>query len=247
MSRRQAEYAMKQMLISGYGHYSRAEEHKLIIAVLQGKMPLPGAGGMREIQFINETMNEFPLASQPLRSIKNSMICTVAIICRYAADMGADDERCYALSDYYINEIEKRVDMNNWLEILTEIYQHYIELVRVGKEEELTLPIRRAIRYIQQHIYEPCRLQDVAKAVKVHPNYLSFLFSSETGKSLTCYIRDKKIEEAKNLLCDLDYSVSEIAEMLGYNSSSYFIKVFRAVNGCSPREYTRISGIHKAY
>ncbi len=237
MSKKQAEYAIKQLLMSGYGHYSRVEEHKIITALLLGKVSYLSDWDLREVQLTNEALYEFPLAMQPLRSIKNSLICAVAVICRYAADLGADDKRCYALSDYYINEIESRADMNNWQDLIQEIFKHYIELVRVGREERYTLPIRRAIRYIHQHLYEPCRLKDVAKVVKVHPGYLSSLFKSETGKSLTQYIRDKKMEEAKNLLGDLNYSVSEIAEMLGYNSLSYFIKVFRQVNGCSPRKY----------
>lgn len=244
MSKKQAEQAMKQMLISGYGHYSRIEEHKLIIALLQGEEDVIETGSLIGKQLTNQAMNEFPLAGQPLRSIKNNIICLVAVLCRYAADLGADDERCYALSDYYINEVENRADINHWQELVTEIYRHYIELVRQGREEKYTLPIRRAIRYIKQHLYEPCRLQDVAKAVKVHPSYLSALFKAETTISMTQYIRDKKMEEAKNLLRDLEYSVSEIAEMLGYSSLSYFIKVFHRVNGCSPRAYA--SAVHSA-
>jgi len=77
----------------------------------------------------------------------------------------------------------------------------------------------------------------VAAAVKVHPGYLSALFKAETGISLTQYVRDKKITEAKNMLREADYSVSEIAEMLGFNSLSYFSKVFRQVSALSPREY----------
>jgi AraC-like DNA-binding protein len=237
MSRRQAEYAMKQMLMSGYGHYSRAEEHKLITDILLGNIPWMEGSGPGDIPFTNEAVKDFPLASQPLRSIKNSMICLVAVICRYAADLGADDERCYALSDYYINEVEKRADMNNWPELMSEIIRHYIELVKAGREKKYTLPILRAIRYINQHLYEACRLQDVAKAVKVHPGYLSALFKSETGQSMTLYIRDRKMEEARNLLHTSSYSVSEIAELLGYNSLSYFVKVFRESSNCSPREY----------
>src|SRR4051812_32830338 len=118
MSRKQAEYAIKQILMSGYGHYSRAEEHKILNAFLQGG----------ELQLTENTVMDFPLASQPLRSIKNSIICAVAIMCRYAADLGADDERCYALSDYYINEVENKVDVNNWLTMFAEISHHYIEL-----------------------------------------------------------------------------------------------------------------------
>ncbi|HHU71157.1 MAG TPA: helix-turn-helix domain-containing protein [Clostridiales bacterium] len=237
MRRRQAEHAMKLMLMSGYGHYSRAEEHKIIMNFLQGNLPQLDGKGVGDIQFAKKAVTKFSLAEQPLRAMKNSLICFVAVICRYAADLGADDERCYALSDYYINEIESCADMNNWLLMLEEISRHYIELVRVGREERYSLPIYRAIRYINQHLYEECRLQDIAEEVKLHPNYLSAQFKTETGISITQYIRNKKIDEAKNLLRNEEYSVTEIAEMLGYNSLSYFSKVFNQVNGCSPREY----------
>ncbi|MDF2485446.1 MAG: hypothetical protein K0R46_1614 [Herbinix sp.] len=227
MEKKQAERAIKQMLMSGYGHYSRMEEHKLITAFLKGDVT----------GFTDPHIAEFPLASQPLRSIKNNLICAVAVMCRYAADLGADDERCYALSDYYINEIEDHVDIHNWYATILEIARHYTELVRQGREEQYTLPVRKAIRYIHQHLYEPCSLNQVAKAVQLHPSYLSALFKSETGVLITQYIRALKISEAKNLLKDQSRSVSEIAELLGYRSLSYFSKVFHRVCGCGPREF----------
>lgn len=227
MGRKEAEKAMKQMLMSSYGHYSRSYEHKVITAFLQGNNP----------QLLDSTTTEFPLASQPLRSVKNSMICMVAVICRYAADLGADDERCYSLSDYYINEIENKIDINNWHDFLIEILRHYSELVHTGREETYTLPIRRAIRYIHQHLYEPCSLRDVATAIKLNPSYLSALFKSEIGMPLTHYVRDKKIEEAKSMLQYDGYSISEVADMLGFSSVSYFSKVFRSLNSCSPQEF----------
>ncbi len=226
MSKREAENAIKQMLMSGYGHYSRADEHKLITAFLKGD-----ATGLKENQLDN-----YPLATQPLRSIKNNLICAVAVMCRYAADLGADDERCYALSDYYINDIEEHVDVHNWNNVILEIARHYTELVRNGREEQYTLPIRRSIRYIHHHLYEPCTLSEVAQAVGLHPNYLSALFKTETGVSMSCYIRELKMSEAKNLLQEKTHSVSEIAEMLGYHSLSYFSKTFHNIYGCSPRE-----------
>lgn len=123
--------------------------------------------------------------------------------------------------------------------MISEVSRHYVELVRMGREKIYSLPVRKAIRYIQQHLYETCRLQDVASAVKIHPNYLSSLFKKEIGVSLTHYVRDRKINEAKSMFREEDYSESEIAEMLGFRSLSYFSKVFRQVNSCSPREFTQ--------
>lgn len=229
MGRREAEKAMKELLISCYGHYSRQEEHKLITAFLQGQ-----AGALPDL-----TMNEFPLAKEPLRSIKNGMICLVAVLCRYAADLGANDERSYALSDYYINEIENSVTLSNWRELLVEIARHYMELVRTGREEHYSLTVSRAVRYIHQHLYEPCRLKDVAAALQVNPSYLSTLFKTETGSSLTHYVTKHKITEAQSLLLEDGHSINEIADLLGFGSISYFSKVFRSVNSCSPLEYLK--------
>ena len=238
MERKQAERAIKEMLIADYGHYSRADEHKLIRAFLRGDGSI----------LYDRSIDEFQLAPQPLRSIKNNLICGVAVMCRYAADLGADDERCYALSDYYINEIEKHVDIHNWKRTILEIAEHYAQLVRSGRQERYTLSVRRSIRYIHQHLYHDCSLCQVAAAVKLHPSYLSALFKKETGVSVSSYIREIKIREAINLLREGNYSVSEISEMLGYNSLSYFSKVFHRACGCGPREFRRgaehsISGI----
>lgn len=114
MNRRQAEHAIKKMLMSGYGHYSRAQEHEIIMSLLQGNQPQLSDSDLGDVEFAHKAITQFPLAEQPLRALKNSLICAVAVMCRYAADLGVDDEKCYALSDYYINEIEARADMNNW-------------------------------------------------------------------------------------------------------------------------------------
>jgi len=98
--------------------------------------------------------------------------------------------------------------------------------------------VRRIIRYIYENLYEPCRLETVAEAVKLHPTYLSYLFKSEVGVTLTSYVRSQKMEEAKKLLSNTDYSISQIAEMLGYSSLSYFSKVFTVYFNINPSKLT---------
>lgn len=228
MSRRRADLEMKKLLISGYSHYSRDTERKLFNEILNGN-------GLETLTF---NKSGLPLASQPMRHIKNSIICMIAVTCRHAADLGADDKRCYALGDYYINELEQQNNIdNNWELIVTDVFRHYIELVKEGRLKTYSLPIRRSIQYIQQHLYEKCSLKDVAAAVNLHPNYLTAKFKSEVGILMTEYIINQKMEEAENLLKNSTYSISEISEMLGFNSLSYFAKLFRKKYGCTPREF----------
>lgn len=227
MSRKKAEYELKKLLITGYSHYSREEERRLMNEIL-------GGNGLETLVLRDEGL---PLASQPTRHIKNAMICLIAVTCRHAADLGADDKRCYALGDYYINEVEQTNHFDNVIPMVTEIFQHYIDLVRESRLKEYSLPIRHAIQYIEQNLYEKCSLQDVSKKVNLNPNYLSAKFKSEVGIVITDYIIDRKMKEAKNLLSNSSYSVSEISEMLGYNSLSYFARLFKRKYLVSPGKY----------
>ncbi|PKN97226.1 MAG: hypothetical protein CVU42_16865 [Chloroflexi bacterium HGW-Chloroflexi-4] len=228
MSTSQALKEMKNTLISGYDHYSREDERHLMNRLLKGDLKVLEA----------YASTQFVLASQPLRSTKNLLICLVAVTCRYAADIGADGKRCFVLSDYFINEIEKIEDEDQARALVMDMLTHYHELVQQGMSKTYTLPVRRIIRYIYENLYEPCRLETVAEAVKLHPTYLSYLFKSEVGVTLTSYVRSQKMEEAKKLLSNTDYSISQIAEMLGYSSLSYFSKVFTVYFNINPSKLT---------
>jgi AraC-like DNA-binding protein len=101
------------------------------------------------------------------------------------------------------------------------------------------LPIQRAVRLIEAQLYKPCSLALLAREIKLHPTYLSSLFKKEVGKNITLFIRDRKMEEAKNLMATTNHSLSEIAEMLGYSSLFYFSRVFHQATHSSPRDFIR--------
>jgi AraC-like DNA-binding protein len=227
MNRWDAEQAVAQMLQNGYNHYSRAEERRIITARLLGLEALPPRG----------SIDEFPLADQPLRSMKNGLIAWVAVVCRVAMDLGADDLKGYMLSDYYINEIEEKASRDSWKKVIRTVLDHYIELVREGREGRYSPRIKQALRHIKRRVFEPCGLRELAGDLGLNPNYLSWLFKKETGLTLTRYVQQVKIEEAKRLMAIREHSLSDIADILRFTSLSYFSRVFKRLTGCSPREY----------
>lgn len=228
MNINQASRNVRQMLTSGYTHYSRKWERNLYDYLLLELNT--------ELSELPLELDEFDLAEQPKRSAKNNCICFVATTCRHAADLGANDIRCYALSDYYIREIEKTENIQDWVQIVSTIITHYSTLVAEGRSESYSLPIVRASRYIQQNVYKKLTLKDIATSIDLNPNYLSNRFKEEVGTSITAYIRTTKMEEAQLLLQDSLYSIAEIADILGYCNASYFAKVYRQVFGHAPRK-----------
>ncbi|AIQ46546.1 hypothetical protein R70723_12200 [Paenibacillus sp. FSL R7-0273] len=99
--------------------------------------------------------------------------------------------------------------------------------------------VLQAKQYIESHYQEDCSLQTVAAHVHVTPNYLSNLFKKETGTGLTNYVAQLRIEEAKLLLQRSRLRMTEIAERVGFDNSSYFTVVFKQLTGESPREFRK--------
>ena len=97
--------------------------------------------------------------------------------------------------------------------------------------------ISRSIDYIELHLNERIYLNDIAKYIGIHPNYLSNIFKKEMAISISDYIIKRRIEAAANMLVFTEYSCAEISEYLSFTSQSYFIKVFKKEMSCTPNEY----------
>ncbi len=85
-------------------------------------------------------------------------------------------------------------------------------------------------------------IERLAETIKVSPAYLRREFNRAYGLSPIKYLKDIRISNAKQLLLSGNISVSEIAELCGYTSVSYFIQDFHRLVGESPNQYrTRLS------
>ena len=92
-------------------------------------------------------------------------------------------------------------------------------------------------KYINSHIEEKLTLNDIAFVFGISPNYLSALFKKNSELGFTDYVNTAKIKRAKELLKDSNLKVYEVADQLSFESAFYFSKVFKKIEGISPREY----------
>lgn len=97
--------------------------------------------------------------------------------------------------------------------------------------------VRNVKKYIKEHIREKLSLNDVSARFGISPNYLSQLFSKYNDTGFSEYINICKIKESKLLLSKENLKVYEVADLMGFESSFYFSKVFKKYEGISPTEY----------
>ena len=99
--------------------------------------------------------------------------------------------------------------------------------------------ITRAVRYIDEQLFEPLSVKQIAATVHLSPSHFSRLFRSTTGFSPHEYIMLHRIDEAKALLQSTNLSVKEIAFRVGYHSEVNFIIAFTDKTGLSPTLFRR--------
>ena len=131
-----------------------------------------------------------------------------------------------------------------------DICQAYMEIliIRLMRNTALAIPSEaHAIstnrqcaavrRYIDLHFKESLTLEQLAEEGHMNKYYLSHAFKREYGVSPINYMISRRIEESKYLLAETDLSMSQIAQLLGFSSLSYFSQVFRKTQSVTPMEY----------
>ena len=93
--------------------------------------------------------------------------------------------------------------------------------------------------YISNHYIEHLTLERISKEIHASGSYLSRLYKKKTGQNLFDAINQMKLEKAKELMTQ-GYKIYEVAQMVGFDDVSYFSRVFKKYEGCSPREYEKI-------
>lgn len=104
------------------------------------------------------------------------------------------------------------------------------------KESQHAETIVQLLQYINRHLSEEITLEQLAAQVNYSEFYVSRLFKKISGKTLTSYIQEKRIDEASCLIRS-GLPIHQAAEQVGFNNYSYFYKTFKKIIGCSPADY----------
>ncbi len=136
-----------------------------------------------------------------------------------------------------LNAIEDTEQMKMWCRININELINISAQARRAKDNSL---VKKAVEYIENHIFSDINLEIVANAIGVSPQYLSRYFKEEMGQNFIDFITEKKINISKKMLKDEELSIREIASKLGYLEANYFCRVFKKNTGLTPKQYRDI-------
>lgn len=131
----------------------------------------------------------------------------------------------------------KQNDVDHVLRWLETFSGHLCRLFEERRRDHKNHIVTSVKKYISAHVRERLTLNETAAVFGISPNYLSQLFGRYNDLGFTEYINACKIAESKRLLDTGTYKVFEVADMLGFESSFYFSRVFKKLEGISPSDY----------
>ena len=181
----------------------------------------------------------------PVLHLKCLLVALNAQCLHAAIDGGISTRMGYGLNSQLSTHIMTCATEDELLELVGSkvIPLSYCLLVR-----ELSVPavfdkdILRVIRYIHDHHHERITVGELAKHVGLSPEYLSAKFRRETGMTVSGYLSEARIREAKVLLRFSSLSIGEIAAQLSFSSQSYFRTAFKRKVGVTPQQYRNAAG-----
>ena len=121
------------------------------------------------------------------------------------------------------------------------LYGHRQELTKFvpANLQELER-LEKMLNYLNMHFTEIISLQDLADQVHLSREVCCRLFKKMTGKTITGYLEEYRVNKSFSLVQSGQYSMTQITEMVGFSNPSRFASAFRKRFGCNPGEYNSV-------
>lgn len=125
-----------------------------------------------------------------------------------------------------------------WLEDTRKLMQ--IMNKKENYSTEIHESIMKAMSIVQQMLHQPMTAGDIAKMVNMSNSYFSQCFKDIVGQTYTEYLRDIRMERAKEYLRNTSKTIQWVAEQVGFTDEKYFSRLFREQVGLLPSQYRQM-------
>ncbi|MBR7132684.1 MAG: helix-turn-helix transcriptional regulator [Clostridia bacterium] len=102
---------------------------------------------------------------------------------------------------------------------------------------DIPYDVKEIIDFLHNNVYEKITVKDIARFVGKSESTVKQLFSRYRGDGIIKYFNSLKIKEARRLIRETDYNMTQISDMLHFDTPQYFSKCFKSFNKMTPTEY----------
>lgn len=123
-------------------------------------------------------------------------------------------------------------------ESLKSILQRYWKKDKDGMKADSPEFLETMKEFIKSHLASELTVASLCREFGLSQSYLNLIFRKHGMESFNAYLRNERIEKAKEIMeRNPQMFIKDVAMMTGYKDQFYFSRIFRAVTGTSPTEY----------
>lgn len=216
--------------ISNAGLEILAEEHRLLDAIENGDVK-------KCLSILSDIFQRYPNYFEQ-EGIKFSLIEIMVAAHRIALESGIEDDKNIEYGQF-IKQILNCSSQTEFAETCMDKIRYIASNISLMKKKTIGNIVDKANRIIDERFSQELTLDDISKELYISPQYFSRLYKSEMGVNFIERLTAVRIENAKKLMKESEYSVKEICFMSGYSDPNYFSRLFKKHEGVSPSEYSR--------
>ena len=145
------------------------------------------------------------------------------------------------ISSNFARQIEEISVLSAFPTLMHEMFRSYCRLVRKHSTRRYSPAVQKTILLIDSDLSAPLTLSTLAAAQELSEGYLAKIFKKETEKTVSEYVREKRMKHAAHLLTTTRLQIQTIALHCGIMDVHYFSKQFKKHTGKTPKEYRETS------
>ena len=164
----------------------------------------------------------------------------------------SDSDDTKILSEYFLKLFE--ISLNNKITLSLEcsiyisaIFLHLIDnslLIQRFQSKKEKEFCQKTVKFISENYNKKTSSKDIAKNLHYSQSYFCRAFRNNFGVSFTDYLNMYRVYKAKESLLKKATTVTEVSESCGFESPTYFARMFKKYIGMTPTEFQKVNSVH---
>ncbi|PRS64277.1 AraC family transcriptional regulator [Bacillus pumilus] len=124
------------------------------------------------------------------------------------------------------------------------LLQNGFQIKYDARQHDKNERMKPMLNWIHQYYHEKVHLQDIARAGQLSRSECCRYFKDILKKIPLHYVNEYRVQQSLILLQETDFNITEIAYKVGFNSTSYFISMFKRIKNTTPLAYRKLKAPH---
>ena len=128
------------------------------------------------------------------------------------------------------------VILSQLIELLVFLSRTYAEHRALSPTDPGAAAFAGSLRYLDENFYRPVKIEELAGLANMSYRSYTEQFKRRTGKTVTQYLAERRVEYAKRLMLETDDILFASAEA-GFGDLTHFYRVFKKLAGITPKQF----------